>query len=167
MRIEPPTSVPKEPAEPAEQALRRVLGELPARRAPASLEARVLGELARRAALPWWRRAFAHWPQTARAAFLGACVTLVACTILGSSWAWGQWHAASVAHSPLASWVRSFEVALSSSAVVAAMVTHSLPSQWAYGALAIGGALYALLFGLGAAAYHTLYRPSIQSGQPR
>ena len=30
----------------------------------------MLAELARRAALPWWRKSFAHWPMAARAAFV-------------------------------------------------------------------------------------------------
>ena len=42
-----------------------------------ALESRVLGELARRAAQPWWRRNFGHWPTLARAGFVTACLALV------------------------------------------------------------------------------------------
>ena len=51
------------------QLLSRELGALPLRRAPASLEARVFAELARRQALPWWRQSFRAWPMAAQVAF--------------------------------------------------------------------------------------------------
>jgi hypothetical protein len=37
-----------------ERLIHETLRELPARQAPSSLENRVLAELARRTALPWW-----------------------------------------------------------------------------------------------------------------
>ena len=45
------------------------LRELPDVRAPASLQARVFAELARRQSLPWWRQSFRHWPMAAQAVF--------------------------------------------------------------------------------------------------
>ncbi len=72
-----------ESAEKLEQTLSRALRDLPLRRAPASLEMRVANELARRAALPWWRASFANWPAAARIAFVLLCAGLVAVTILG------------------------------------------------------------------------------------
>jgi hypothetical protein len=57
----------------ADELLDRVLRELPLRRAPHTLEARVLGELERRAARPWWCRSFTHWPNIARLGFLVIC----------------------------------------------------------------------------------------------
>ena len=59
-----------ESREALERLLDRALHELPSRRAPPTLESRVIRELDRRAALPWWRRSFAHWPLLARAGFL-------------------------------------------------------------------------------------------------
>ena len=47
-----------------------MLRNLPDRKAPAGLEARVLAEISRRAALPWWRKSFAHWPVAVRLGFL-------------------------------------------------------------------------------------------------
>jgi len=42
------------------------LRALPLVRAPAALQARVLAELARRQALPWWRQSFRDWPMAAQ-----------------------------------------------------------------------------------------------------
>ncbi len=66
-----------------EQVLNRALHGLPLRRAPSSLEARVINELERRAAAPWWRANFTKWPVAARVAFVLTCAGLSAATILG------------------------------------------------------------------------------------
>src|SRR5476649_1202935 len=68
-----------------EQLIHRTLREQPARRAPRSLEQRVLAELERRAALPWWRRSFAHWPLPARAGFLVICAALIGLAFVGGA----------------------------------------------------------------------------------
>ena len=52
-----------------ERLVHQALGDLPRRPAPITLEARVQAEVARRAARPWWRKGFAHWPGPARAGF--------------------------------------------------------------------------------------------------
>src|SRR5712672_3854389 len=74
-----------EPNDPLERLLDRTLHELPLRRAPLTLESRVFGELERRAALPWWRRSFAHWPLLARAGFLVICGALISAAFLGGA----------------------------------------------------------------------------------
>src|SRR5207247_1447534 len=53
-----------------ERTVHQTLRELPLRRAPLSLESRVLAEIQRRVLLPWWRKSFTHWPVAARAAFV-------------------------------------------------------------------------------------------------
>jgi hypothetical protein len=63
----------------------RVLKETPVRRAPSSLESRVLREIGRRAALPWWRRSFSRWPRIARAGFTLVCGS-VAAAVLAATW---------------------------------------------------------------------------------
>lgn len=60
----------------------RVLRSLPDRDAPAAIEARVFAEIARRAALPWWRQPFARWPFAARAVFLVASAAIAAAMIV-------------------------------------------------------------------------------------
>jgi len=70
-----------------EREVSRALREVPLRRAPPSLESRVLAEIGRRAALPWWRRSFARWPRPARAGFTVTCGALVA-ALLAATWPW-------------------------------------------------------------------------------
>ena len=76
--------------EEADQKLERLLDaalrELPLRRAPLSLESRVLGEIERREARPWWRLSFAHWPELARAGFVLACGGLIWLSTLTGIW---------------------------------------------------------------------------------
>ena len=64
--------------EPLEKRVHAALRSLPDRRAPDSLAARVLAEIERRAAIPWWHKSLAYWPQWARGTFLaGAGVSMV------------------------------------------------------------------------------------------
>ena len=60
-----------------EQRVHVLLRDLPNRRAPRSLEQRVMAEIARLSALPWWRKSFGHWPVAARAGFILVCAGLV------------------------------------------------------------------------------------------
>jgi hypothetical protein len=126
--------------------LDRTLHELPLRPAPLTLESRVLGELERRAALPWWRRSFAYWPPLARAAFLVICGALIRLAFLGGTTA--------VAGVRSLSWVG---VLTASAGNLAALLAHTAPPTWAYEGIAVCAVLYAVLFGLGAAVYRTLY----------
>src|ERR1700686_3573047 len=82
-----------DPNDPLERLLDRTLRELPLRRAPPTLEARVCSELKRRAARAWWRRSFAHWPVPARAAFLAICAVLIGLAFLGGTAAVAAVHA--------------------------------------------------------------------------
>ncbi len=67
-----------EKSDPLEQLLDRTLRALAP--APGAAGARNRGcstDLQRRAALPWWRRSFAHWPSAARAGFVLVCLALI------------------------------------------------------------------------------------------
>ncbi len=146
-----------EKSDPLEQLLDRTLRPLPLRRAPPALQSRVLEELQRRAARPWWRRSFAHWPSAARAAFVLVCLALVGMVILG-----GNWTAATVQslHASGALSLSSGRQALAimtAAAELATLFARAVPPAWIYAGLAAGAVLYAALFGLGAAAYRTLY----------
>jgi hypothetical protein len=149
----------------SEQKLERVLTQalegLPLRRAPGTLELRVVNELERRAALPWWRVSFAHWPAAPRVAFVAVCVALVAATILGGVFAFVGDRSFNEAAALVLSWVHPFLAVASSAGGVAALLVRIIPPLWLYGGMALGIMLYLALFGLGAAAYRTLYlRPS-------
>jgi hypothetical protein len=139
-----------------EQRVDRQLRAQPARTAPATLHARVLAELARREALPWRRRSLAYWPLPLRVAFLLACMA-------------GAWASLRLVPSliepfsrPLSwldsagGWVSFLD---SLFAYVGSAVLHSLPAPLLYGGVLGLGALYALLAGIGVAAYRTLYIP--------
>ena len=48
-----------------ERFIHQTLRALPDRKAPGTLEARVLAEVERRAAIPWWHKSWSYWPQPA------------------------------------------------------------------------------------------------------
>lgn len=132
-----------------ERLLKGALAGLPLQRAPDALLQRVLDELAQRAALPWWRRNFAQWPMAARIAFVVVCVLLAGLSLTSGfmqqlgvhSWSWAQ---------P----VIGVTAAIGS---VASRAIGLVPPLFIYLVLIVGASLYALLFGLGAFAYRTLY----------
>jgi hypothetical protein len=144
-----------------EQVLHQALSGLPPRRAPGTLESRVAEELARRAELPWWRASFAAWPVAARVMFILVCAVLGAATILGGVSAYLGNHSFDEASALLLSWAHPFLTVVSSAGGLVALLVHVIPPLWLYGTLGLGIFLYVTLFGLGAAAYRTLYlRPS-------
>ncbi len=149
-----------------ERLLDRTLRELPLRRAPPGLEARVFAELRRRAALPWWRRSFAYWPLLARAGFVVTCMALVALAFLEGAWAVARLTALNTSGAPSMFWAREALAAVAGAGQLAALIVGTVPPEWLYAGLAVSAALYAALFGLGAAAYRTLYLNSTIAGDP-
>jgi hypothetical protein len=143
-----------------ERVLHQALEGLPPRRAPSTLESRVTNELARRALLPWWRASFANWPVAARVGFIVVCAVLVAATILGGISAYLGDRSFDEAAAVLLSWAHPFLTVLSSAGGLLTVLLHVIPPLWLYATLAVGIFLYVTLFGLGAAAYRTLYLPS-------
>ncbi len=143
-----------------ERLLTQELHALPLRRAPSTLESRVFGELARRAALPWWRRSFADWPMGPRIAFILLSVALIGATFLGGISAVAGVRSLNEVGALLLSWMQPALVVMASVGGLAALLVRVIPPLWLYGSLAVGAMLYVILFGLGAAAYRMLYRPS-------
>jgi hypothetical protein len=144
-----------------EQVLHQGLSGLPPRRAPSTLESRVANELARRAQLPWWRASFANWPVAARVMFILVCAVLGAATILGGISAYLGDRSFDEASALLLSWAHPFLTVVSSAGGLLTLLLRVIPPLWLYGILGVGIFLYVTLFGLGAAAYRTLYlRPS-------
>jgi hypothetical protein len=138
-----------------ERAIDQALGELPLRKAPAALEARVLAELSRRIALPWWRCSFAAWPQIARIGFVLVSIALVGLALVGGVWA--VENLGSPALGALSTPAARHLLALLTVAGQLASLGHIVPAHWLYEGLAASVLLYALLFGLGITAYRTLY----------
>ena len=133
---------------------------LPGRPAPRSLESRVLAAIAERATIPWYHKSWHYWPAAIRSAFLvlatGAMAAVVAAFYFGSAGV--DPHAVlAQAGERLGLFTQIYHVA-SWMAAFATQVFGSIPSLWLYGGLAMIGLLYAAFFGLGAAAYRTLYR---------
>lgn len=142
------------------QLFERTLRDLPWRRAPSTLQARVLSELRRRASLPWWRRSFSHWPALARAGFgLGSAV-LIAWIFAGGALLMEIVQSLPPSGERWIPWGRSAAALAGAAAQLAAALARAVPLSWVYDGLAVSAVLYAALFGLGIAGYRTLYRSS-------
>ena len=134
-----------------ERQLTRALQEQPLRRAPSTLERRVLAQIASEGATARWRRGFTHWPVAARVAFLAASVGVVKLAFMITMWL----------SSPLVSpalpfdlpsqvsWVQTLFVAIAS-------VVRTVPSLWIHAGVVILLVMYAAVFGIGASAYRTV-----------
>ncbi len=144
--------------DPLESIIHRTLRALPDRPAPRSLESRVLAEIARRAALPWWRKSFAHWPLGARAVFLVALAGVVKLVLLGAVWAMAGFDVAQFreAFATQFTWMEAGLTVVRAIADSCEIIGRSIPPLWLYGAVAVVAGTYAALFGLGAAAYKAL-----------
>jgi hypothetical protein len=153
-----------------EISMGRILREAPLRRAPSSLESRVLREIGRRAALPWWRRSFSRWPRLARVGFTLTCGSIAA-AVLAATWPWPQDRALASAWwagGPLAlPWAKSALSLVDVARELDAALLRVIPLEWLYGTIAAGTILYAALFALLAAAYRTLYLNPHSAGVSR
>jgi hypothetical protein len=142
-----------------EHVIHETLRALPPRSAPPALESRVLAAIERRRALPWWKTSFNHWPLPARVAFFLASAGIVKLVLLALVWAMAGFEAARF-HEALGPHFAMLEAVITVMRALGDLVATTLraiPPVWLYGAAAIFAALYVTLFGLGAAAYRTLY----------
>lgn len=140
-----------------ERWVHAALRELPMRRAPATLESRVLEELQRRTALPWWRRSFAQWPLAPRVGFSLICAGLAALAVLGAARAVVDFGALEASRTLSIPWVSGL-LALVDIARKLMLSLADLPlPDWVDEVLDAGAILYAALFALGITAYRTLY----------
>ena len=137
-----------------ERQLTRTLRDQPLRRAPGTLERRVLAQIEAGAVASSWRRGFAHWPVAARLVFLAASVGVVKLALLIATWV------ATPLESPAVSLDLPSQVAWMQTLLVAiGSAVRTVPSMWVHIGLAILALMYAALFGIGATAYRTM-RPS-------
>lgn len=142
-----------------ERSVDAALRAQPMRRAPPGLTARVLEQIERRRAAPWWRKGFLHWPWAARGGLLLASAAAAGLAVAATTWL-----AEAVRSAPVPEALGRFASALHGAATLASTLGRTaaelLPA--ASPALlhfaAIGAMLaYALVFGIGAIAYRTLY----------
>jgi hypothetical protein len=140
-----------------DQLLSGILRTLPTRRAPSTLESRVFGELAQRAAQPWWRRSFGHWPTFARMGFVVICGILTGIAFAGGSWTVTAIDSLQQSGALSNSWVGHAAAITGTVGNLIASLVNIIPAAWLYGGLAAAALLYTCLFGLGAAAYRLLY----------
>jgi len=145
-------NTPSNPNERREQQLERLvdkaLRDQPLRHAPPDLESKVLAEIARRAAAPWWQGSFSGWPVAARMLFIIASAAFITLVMKASALILDPIHPAALLAD--VAWIPSLFKAIGT-------VFRDLPSLWVYGGAAILGVLYLTLFGVSAAAYRTLY----------
>lgn len=153
---------PREPT-PNPEALERRIGEVlrkqPHRRAPRTLQMRVLQEIERREAVPWWRSSFLHWPMPVRAIFVLLSVGIVKLAFTGLRGLGTEEFRSPVVETiakPF-SWVEASVDLLSRTVNYAGLILDAIPSHWLYIGIAFAGALYVALLVLGATAYRTLY----------
>jgi hypothetical protein len=140
-----------------EARLGRALRTLPERRAPATLESRVLDALARRVPLPWWRRSFGEWPAAARVAFGVTSTVLVVLTVLAAAAANANLGSLGASHALSTPVLHDASVFFVITRTLNVSLTSLLSSSWVLGCLIASAALYAALFGLAIAGYRTLY----------
>jgi hypothetical protein len=137
-----------------ERLIDRTLRELPPRRAPRTLESRVLAELERRAALPWWHQSYVHWPVAMRAAFFVGSATLAALLVAGLFTLTRGAGSTQLAADSFA-WLAFTRDLARTAADTAGALWRAIPPVWLYGVLATIAASYVTLIGVGAAAYRT------------
>jgi len=128
--------------------------------APPTLAARVLAQLEQRAHRPLWQRSFWQWSASVRVGFVLASVALIAAAL---SWSAGaaraQWLGAlwqrPLARLESAGSLVSFLAAFARALGVTLL--QDIPAFWLYGTGAAVLALYALLAGISAMAYRSVY----------
>lgn len=138
-----------------ERLVHQTLRALPPRRAPRSLEQRVLAAIAERAALPWWRKGFAYWPIAPRIAFLAVATAVV--FGLFRLLTGVEVGAALASLVPQLAWTDTIASLVRATQDFFQGFVGGIPPLWLYGGLVAIASLYAALFGLGATAYRLLY----------
>ena len=139
--------------------VQRAMRELLPRRAPHTLEQRVRAEIARRAAQPWWRKSFGHWPVTARASFIVLCAGLVRFAFEAGVWIMAGFDTSQLreAFTQPFSWMENGLVVIHAITGAFEIMLRNIPPLWLYGGVIFFATTYAALFGLGAAAYKALH----------
>lgn len=117
-----------------------------------------MAAIAAREALPWWRQSYRAWPAAARVVFLAVSGALSVGLMLATVWLMTDFRSSDVAQvlaTPLL-WIELARDSLSGVSRVCGVIARQIPTVWLYGGLAVFAAMYATMFGIGAAAYRAL-----------
>jgi hypothetical protein len=142
-----------------EQFIGSVLRQQPLRQAPASLEARVLREIELRSAQALRQSGFSRWPWTTRILCLPVGAALVWLSFVTTARLLSLWQAIQVsapANAAQSGW-RWFESLGQALQAIGNLATHAIPQWLLYGGAGAALLMYAAFFGLGAAAFRTLF----------
>lgn len=142
-----------------ERLIQRTLRDLPPRRAPATLETRVFAELERRAAQPWWRKSYAHWPLLARCTFLLGSAAILKAVIMTVVWIAVGFEAGPFqeAFSSSYAWAQALGDLTRSVVEFGSAVLSTVPRFWLYAGGVCLVSMYATLLGLGTFTYRLLH----------
>jgi hypothetical protein len=143
-----------------EKFVHQQLRGLPARRAPNSLESRVLAAIEQQAVIPWYHKSWSYWPTAIRTAFVVLATAVTGAVVAAFYSGFNEVNTSAVvaqAGERLSFFTKLYHVATWIAGVSSQLVA-TIPPLWLYGGLATIAVLYATFFGLGAAAYRTLYR---------
>jgi hypothetical protein len=152
-----------------EQIITSGLRRQPTLKAPASLQARVLAELARRAALPWWHRSFRQWPMMMQIAFVLTALGAVRLTLSVTAWS-DAGRAATQIAAPVRGQLSLVETLGSLWVSFGSLVgnlgrtlLHHVPSVWLVVAAFVAVSMYAMLAGIGVTIFRTLDNASARA----
>jgi hypothetical protein len=133
-----------------ESLIDKTLRDQPLRRAPASLEANVLAAIELQMSSAWWRSGFARWPIAARIGFALLSIALIRFAIVLGNWVSNGFQSLSSSVAGATDWVHP--VVQNTTAFI-----ERIPAIWLYGGLFVIASAYIMIFGIGMAAYRTLY----------
>jgi hypothetical protein len=140
-----------------EQLIGNVLRDQPLRRAPASLEARVLARIEQHELLGATRTGFLRWPIAARFALLVALLAIAKLTVDAIVWVFSSGTPVTQTVESSVTWAKSTATLFTSMVTLGRALLDIIPSYWITLALVFSAGMYIVLFALGATAYRTLY----------
>jgi hypothetical protein len=139
-----------------ERLIHGVLRGQAALRAPASLEARVLGSIQQQS-LPWWRTGFLQWPMAARVALFAALLLITKLTLDLVMWLFTSPTPVALTVESSVTWAKSTASMFTSLLLLCQSLFNVIPPHWITLGLGFAASMYVMLFVLGATAYRTLY----------
>jgi hypothetical protein len=156
---DPEITAPSSPHDQAqlERLIHGVLRDQPVRRAPASLEARVLARIQQQHAMAGRSMGFSRWPAAARIAVLVALAVVAKFTVDAVVWLFSAPTPVTHTVENSVTWAKSTASLFSSLLTLAQSLFNVIPGTWIALGLAVAAGMYIMLFVLGATAYRTLY----------